>query len=599
MKAPAWSIRRKVILLVWGLMLAGAVVASWMTYVELRRAALATARDRLAGVTHQLTDMLIGSAEQLESITADVASSPQILAYLRSPGESSASLATAVMDSVARQQGSTIAIELLSPEGGRLLVAGDSTLHLDGDDTAAFLAAIAGADSAGAIGPFRVASDTVRYAAGAKVTSGGETVGYVVQRRRVAGSEDTGRQLRDLIGPGSALFVGNARGDVWTDLVRAVPGPPIDGTPTGDTLLQYAREGGEGRLAAFERVPGTPWAVVLEFPRAPVVAGAQRVAGRLAMIMALLAALGTVVAWVLANRLMRPLADAADAAGGIARGDYARRLEVGSQDELGELAEAFNGMAERVQEAQERLEQKVLERTAELRAVNEELEAFSYSVSHDLRAPLRSIDGFCQALLEDAEDDLDDVGRGHLQRVRAASQRMAKLIDDLLDLSRVTRSDMNRQRVDLTELAHEIVRELVDDRTRQTDVVIAPALEAQGDRRLLRLVLQNLIGNAWKFTRDRTQPRIEVGAETDRGRTVFYVRDNGAGFDMAYADKLFTPFHRLHAAAEFEGTGVGLATVQRIVHRHGGRVWADAAVDRGATIRFTLDHHDAAEASRG
>ncbi|WP_017327224.1 ATP-binding protein [Synechococcus sp. PCC 7336] len=235
------------------------------------------------------------------------------------------------------------------------------------------------------------------------------------------------------------------------------------------------------------------------------------------------------------------------------------------------------------------LEQRVLERTAQLAATNEELESFCYSVSHDLRAPLRGIDGFSQALLEDYEAVLDDIGQDFLQRIRAATQRMGQAIDDLLALSRVTRQELRWETVDLSALAAEIVELLQQtDRDRQVDVAIAIAPEVRGDDRLLRVMLENLLGNAWKFTSKTPQAQIEFGTLPEAEGLVYFVRDNGAGFDMAYADKLFGPFQRLHRMAEFSGTGIGLATVKRIINRHRGRVWAEAEVDRGATFFFTL-----------
>jgi hypothetical protein len=226
---------------------------------------------------------------------------------------------------------------------------------------------------------------------------------------------------------------------------------------------------------------------------------------------------------------------------------------------------------------------------SELCVVNKELEAFSYSVSHDLRAPLRSIDGFSKAVLEDYEQKLDDQGKDYLHRVRAASQRMAQLIDDLLNLSRVTRSDMHHDSVNLSAMAWSIVTELQKIQPdRQVDFVIAEGLMAKGDSRLLKLVLENLLNNAWKFTGKHTHAKIEFGAAPCNGKTAYFVRDDGAGFDMAYAEKLFIPFQRLHGVTEFAGTGIGLALIQRIIHRHGGHVWAEGKVEQGATFYFTL-----------
>jgi PAS domain S-box-containing protein len=226
---------------------------------------------------------------------------------------------------------------------------------------------------------------------------------------------------------------------------------------------------------------------------------------------------------------------------------------------------------------------------AQLEMTNQELETFSYSVSHDLRAPIRSIDGFSAILEQDYGDKLDERGRDCLHRVRAAAQRMYTLIDALLTLSRVTQEEMRRDVIDLSALARSVATEL--QRThpdRQVEFVIPPGIIGIGDASLVRVALENLIWNAWKFTSRQPAPRIEFGAVDKSGATVYFVRDNGAGFDMAYADKLFGAFQRLHTAEEFPGTGIGLPTVQRVVRRHGGKVWAEGAVDHGAVFYFTL-----------
>jgi PAS domain S-box-containing protein len=228
-------------------------------------------------------------------------------------------------------------------------------------------------------------------------------------------------------------------------------------------------------------------------------------------------------------------------------------------------------------------------RTVELEAANRELEAFSYSVSHDLRAPLRAIDGFCEVIEEDFGTAIDEGARDALRRVRAAATRMGTLIDALLSLSRVTRMDLQREDLDLSAVASSIVTERPDAATVAPAVSIAPDLRGRGDPRLVRILLQNLLDNAWKYTSKTSQPRIEVGRTHLNGSSSFYVRDNGAGFDMARAGKLFGVFQRLHAERDFDGTGIGLATVQRIIQRHGGRIWAEAAVGAGATFFFTLE----------
>lgn len=244
---------------------------------------------------------------------------------------------------------------------------------------------------------------------------------------------------------------------------------------------------------------------------------------------------------------------------------------------------------EELRRHRDKLESMVEQRTAELKTANKELETFSYSVSHDLRAPLRSIDGFSLALEEDYAEVFDDNGRDYIQRVRTATQRMSELIDDLLQLSRISRQPLERQKVDLSQLAEEICTQLHDrEPERSVQWHIEKGLKAQGDARLMRIVLENMLNNACKYTSKTAQAQVEFFSEKQGDETVYAVRDNGAGFNMAHAQNLFGAFQRLHHENEFPGTGVGLATVQRIIHRHGGRIWAEAEPDKGACFYFTL-----------
>src|SRR2546422_2374778 len=313
------------------------------------------------------------------------------------------------------------------------------------------------------------------------------------------------------------------------------------------------------------------------------------------MAVALLAAY--LLSRVLQGTISQPILALAETAKAVsARQDYSVRAPKLGADELGVLTDAFNQMLGRIEDQKNELqryatdlERRVEERThelqdrneslrrnaAELLAANTELDAFAYSVSHDLRAPLRSIDGFSQILLEDYSARLDEAGRETLHRVRAASQRMGTLIDDLLKLARVTRAEIRTEDVDLSGMARDIVADL--QRTtpeRQGEFAIAPGLTARGDARLLRVALDNLLRNSWKYTAKQPAPRVEFASADANGGRAFMVRDNGAGFDMKYADKLFGGFQRLHSAADFEGTGIGLATVRRILNPHGGRTVA-------------------------
>lgn len=242
-----------------------------------------------------------------------------------------------------------------------------------------------------------------------------------------------------------------------------------------------------------------------------------------------------------------------------------------------------------LQQLNANLEQRVQARTAELEAANQELDSFSYSVSHDLRAPLRIIDGFSQALLEDYAQILDEQGQDYLHRIRAGTQRMGKLIDDLLLLSKVNRKDLSPQKVDLSALVRECVQELRQrEPQRKIQLNITPDLQAWGDPSLLYIALRNLLENAWKFTAHKEQAWIEFGLDYLDSQPIYFIRDNGVGLDMTYADKLFQAFQRLHASSDYPGSGIGLATVARIIRRHQGQIWAQAEVDKGAKFSFTL-----------
>jgi PAS domain S-box-containing protein len=252
---------------------------------------------------------------------------------------------------------------------------------------------------------------------------------------------------------------------------------------------------------------------------------------------------------------------------------------------------AWRDVTERIRAEDElkRVTSSLQQQTALLEAANKEMEAFTYSVSHDLRAPLRAVDGFSKAILEDYTDKLDEEGREDLGFIRAGAQQMGKLIDDMLRLSRVGRAEMRVELVDVSALVRAIADDLQrQDPVRQVAWQITPGLSAWGDQSLLQIMLENLLSNAWKFTGKSTTAQIAFFATTQDGDTVYAIRDNGAGFDMAYVNKLFAPFQRLHTAEEFPGTGIGLAIVQRIIARHGGRVWAEGAVNQGATLYFTL-----------
>jgi light-regulated signal transduction histidine kinase (bacteriophytochrome) len=296
--------------------------------------------------------------------------------------------------------------------------------------------------------------------------------------------------------------------------------------------------------------------------------------------------------------IAQPIIQLAETAQTVSRNrNYSVRVtRTGERNELAVLIDSFNEMLKEIQQrddalqkAHDELEQRVSERTRELESSNRELEAFSYSVSHDLRAPLDTMNGFSYVLWKNEANRLGEKSKEALQGIRAGAKRMSELIDDLLNLSRVTTTTMQREKIDLSEFARSIVEELHREAPHRKVEFVAPAkTEVYADSRLLRIVMDNLLRNAWKYTCYHDHARIEFGEASRSGQAVFFVKDDGSGFDPRSANRLFQPFQRLHSAAEFPGSGVGLATVRRIIQKHGGEVWAEGAVEKGATFYFTL-----------
>jgi signal transduction histidine kinase len=360
--------------------------------------------------------------------------------------------------------------------------------------------------------------------------------------------------------------------------------------------LEIEDSKGQWQLGVFSPVPGVPWAIRILQPIdeafAPVTEMTRKVIFSVVAVLLLTAAMG----WWSATRVSHPLIQLRNAVAGLSGEDGTQRVNFPQADEIGELGRTFNQMADTIvakekdlRKANEELEQRVAERTAQLEAANKELEAFSYSVSHDLRAPLRAVDGFSRILLEEHASQLSEEGQGFLRRVRDNAVNMGQLIDDLLTFSRLSRQPLKKQNVVTADLARQVLDELKQEQNgRHVDASVADLPQCEGDPKLLKQVFVNLLSNAFKYTRKREVSRIEVGSEKINGETVYFVKDNGAGFSMSYADKLFGVFQRLHRSEEYEGTGVGLAIVQRVIHRHGGRIWAEATVDKGASFYFTL-----------
>jgi signal transduction histidine kinase len=581
------SIERTLPLLILGLQIATVTALTIAAYQRVEQILLVTAGQRLENASKSVVLLLAQSTARSKAVLGRAAADSALRTYLvtgRGAHAARAALATAWSGEPhphgrieLRRADGTIALDTslgAVPAGSGWLDRTIASGKLGSDTTA--------------LGPFTTAGDStfseMVVSIPAKPAQAGgppmpAPLGYVADIRFLS---TTGAQVvRDLIGGRVTLLLGSLSGGDWTDLEHPSP-PPPPGVELDQPLIFASSPRGPG-VGAAVAIQGTPWILWVEQPRASVLSPMHPLLSQLVLLAALFLAAGSLIAWLLGRRITKPIVALTAAAEQLASTGSPATPRTG-QNEIGRLNEAFARMSARVRESHEELEARVASRT-------KELESFSYSVAHDLRAPLRSIDGFSQVMLEDHAAQLDEEGRKCLRFVREATQHMGHLIDALLELSRITRAEVRRESVDLSAIARDTVTRL--ERTAgdcPAEVQIADGLRAEGDPRLLRIVVDNLLGNAWKFSGKRQQPRVEVGALAANGRPrTYFVRDNGAGFDMAFASKLFGVFERLHSVSEFEGTGIGLAIVQRIIDRHGGRIWAEGAVDKGATFFFTLD----------
>jgi signal transduction histidine kinase len=370
---------------------------------------------------------------------------------------------------------------------------------------------------------------------------------------------------------------------LFAELTRAHGANPAD-VPLDDVSRRFEAQL-LGQLLTYQQENFTDAFRLTNLATERIIEAERRVMIVILAGLVLIASIIVGMSWFLRRAVLAPIAGLHQATRQVAAGNWDYVLGIRGDDEIGELSKNFDAMTKSLRQSFAQIERS----NQELAALNEELRAFSYSVSHDLRGPLRSMDGFSLALLEDYGDKLDEEGKDALERIRAASQRMGYLIDDLLRLSQVTRAELNVTRVDLTAIAREIADALDRGQSgRSVEWAIEAGLSVWADPALMRIAMQNLLQNAWKFTGKTDRPAIRVGALERDAKTVYFVADNGVGFDMAHADSLFGAFQRLHHVDDFPGTGIGLAIVQRIIRRHDGEIWAEAKEGDGATFFFSV-----------
>ena len=595
------SIRQQLPLLICTLLLILIAVFGTVTYIAIRRIALSMGQERLRSLTEEFASIYRQAGHKLATATQDAASREEIVNYL-STGAAHQQFISSSMPGVLQKVlvDSQMAWIELTDTLGRSLLYTDSRINAapakrDGATTVA--GSIAKPDASEEIrrakrdsafvGKLYLSGDSMYYPIIAPVMANQKPVGYLLRWRVVRATPGSVSALSRIVGSKARLYFGNNDGSLWTDMLRPVPAPTFD-ISTIHKPITYRRP--EGNVIAYATpIAGSKWTILIEVSEGLVLEAANRFLYLLIVIGTILLVIGSLIAWKLSRNITRPLDRLILATSAIARGDYTSPVVVHRRDELGMLAESFNSMTSQVRQSHDELENKVRARTEELELVNKELEAFSYSVSHDLRAPLRAVSGYAMMLKEDYEASFDDEARRITGNIISNVKMMGRLIDDLIAFSRLGKREVTLRAVDMTEMVeHCIAQESLQWSDRNFSITIAPLPPCMGDQDLLKQVWTNLISNAFKYSSKQTEPGIEIGATREGAETVYFVRDNGAGFDMKYADKLFKVFQRLHTQEEFEGTGVGLALVKRIIDKHRGRIWAVSRAGHGATFYFNL-----------
>ena len=743
------SIQQKLPLLICILLLSAILIFSLATYYGLKKATIAIGKDRLQTLTNQLSSMLAQSAQSVIVIIHATAEQNTVKECLRSGGKEFHKEVVESLDKLHRDS-TWVLTELLDANGMPLLRSDKSTIDVK-VSIKDVLASTNVGPGISKVGKIYNVKGTMYCPAITAVTDKGHTIGYIISWQWIRSDPKTVAQLTQLMGTGATLYIGNTDGSLWTDMIRPVQGPPVN-LKQFHSSMEYAATDGQRVIATAQPVANTNWLVLVEFSEENVLKGVTSFVNSIAIIGLVLTAIGILGAWIISYNITQPLKQLTGAATAIAHGDYSKAVNVHRNDELGELAYAFNIMAEYVQQTQQELEEKVRESTAELREeiilrkqseedlrissqryhqlveevkdysiimldvdgnillwnkgaekikgykeeeilgksffcfyteedikndkprkflekaalegrsqdegwrvrkggekfwadvvftaiydddhkllgfakitrdvterkkleeerhiiskkleerikevairtsqlemANKELEAFSYSVSHDLRTPLRAISGYSIMLKEDYESKLDEEGSRIIRNIINNAKMMGQLIDDLLAFSRLGRKELIRTEVNMQSLATAVVNELLQSELEKDYRISINSLDtAEADQGMIKQVLSNLVSNAIKYSSKKANPEIEIGSRDEKTKTIYYIKDNGAGFDMAYSGKLFGVFQRLHSQEEFEGTGVGLALAKRIIDKHNGEIWAEGLENVGATFYFSL-----------
>lgn len=587
-----WPLRRKVPVSIFFGLLVLLTGWTWLAYRNVREAALHLASDRLNALTREFALSQENTVRERGPALTGAFSVPAVVSFLRSGGVEQYQATADRLDLAARQE--TIQeIALFSLDGTPLLASRpdsssprSTARHEELEQQFRW---VLDTPDRPTVGNLQNINGEVVLPFVAPVLDGNRPVGIAVMWRRITATPTTVSQVATLLGAGAQIFFGDTESNVWSAFTAPSTPPPVPLPAPGD-LVRYARPDSPAVVAAVTPVRGTPQVVLIEFSEASVLMPATEFLRQSIITSLGLLLIGTVLSWYLSRRITLPLTDLSEAAAAISEGDYRRRVSTRRRDEIGTLATAFNFMAERVAEARQDLERRIEERTGELRERNEELEAFAHSISHDLRAPLRAMHGFSQALLEDHAGQLDETGRGYAQRVVNGAARMDALIQDLLAYSKISRAEIVLAPVDAHAVAESVVSQLQSDGT-VSDAVITihdgiPSVLAH--RAVLEQIVTNLMTNAIKFVPRGTRPEVVVRGEPDGETVRLWIEDNGIGIDAAHQRRIFDVFERLHSIDEYAGTGIGLAIVRKGTERMGGTVGVESQPGAGSRFWISL-----------